>query len=101
LRFAPDFLGFSGHFPGQPIVPAVAQIMAGTQAAAVLAGGPVELVGVENAKFVTPLGPDVEVTLTCRRRAFPAGERLDVKIASGAGPVSSFLLHVRSAGAPT
>ena len=26
-RFAPDFIGFSGHFPGYPILPAFVQVL--------------------------------------------------------------------------
>ena len=68
----PDFIGFAGHFPGRPIVPAVAQIQ---MACVVLAASKKSDCGagpchtghparVDNAKFTRPIGPGEAVTVT-------------------------------------
>jgi 3-hydroxyacyl-[acyl-carrier-protein] dehydratase len=63
---------FQGHFPGRPIMPGVLIIEALAQAAAVLAiesfgaagsGKLVYFMGIENAKFRSPVEPGVLLTL--------------------------------------
>jgi len=63
---------FQGHFPGRPIMPGVLVIEALAQAAAVLAiesfgvvdsGKLVYFMGIENAKFRSPVEPGVLLTL--------------------------------------
>lgn len=63
---------FQGHFPGRPIMPGVLIIEALAQAAGVLAieslgtageGKLVYFMGIENAKFRTPVEPGVLLTL--------------------------------------
>ncbi|MEE4537901.1 MAG: 3-hydroxyacyl-ACP dehydratase FabZ [Erythrobacter sp.] len=71
---------FQGHFPGAPIMPGVLQIEALAQAAAILGIETLELagtgklvlfMGIENAKFRSPVTPgcllDLEVEFTQRR----------------------------------
>jgi 3-hydroxyacyl-[acyl-carrier-protein] dehydratase len=63
-----DFPGFAGHFPGEPILPAVLQLMAVRLLAETLAGGSLEEVAVERLKFkgmVRPADP-VEIRLSLR-----------------------------------
>jgi 3-hydroxyacyl-[acyl-carrier-protein] dehydratase len=63
---------FQGHFPGRPIMPGVLIIEALAQAAAILAiesfgvagsGKLVYFMGIDNAKFRTPVEPGVLLTL--------------------------------------
>ena len=78
VTFNEDF--FQGHFPGAPIMPGVLQIEALAQAAAILGIETLELagtgklvffMGIENAKFRSPVTPgcllDLEVEFTQKR----------------------------------
>ena len=71
---------FQGHFPGRPIMPGVLQVEAMAQAAAILGIETLELagtgklvyfMGIENAKFRTPVEPgcllDLHVEFTQKR----------------------------------
>ena len=50
--FGPDFAGFDGHFPGDPILPGIVQIMAvALTARPGYAGGPAKLLQVGRTKF--------------------------------------------------
>lgn len=67
--FPREFVGFSGHFPGEPILPAVVQISLGVFLAGMLAGQgkPCFLIlkSVPKAKFVRKLKPDELITAKC------------------------------------
>jgi len=68
-RFAPGFIGFSGHFPGNPILPAIVQVCAVVLLAGEEGGKTLRLAAVQFAKFLSPIRPDEEVSIRCRRRA--------------------------------
>jgi len=57
FRFDPGFPGFSGHFPGFPILPGVVQVECARVAAERLWGRAFSPAGVENAKFLAPVLP--------------------------------------------
>lgn len=63
--FPPNFAGFSGHFPGNPIFPAFVQILAASVLVEEALGHPLTLASVKRAKFLTVVGPDQEVTIRC------------------------------------
>ncbi len=74
---ADDFAGFSGHFPGAPICPGVAQLDAAVLSLKIMDKVDYRIVSVENAKFTRPLRP---------------GEPLSIKITRlDAGKVSAVL----------
>lgn len=56
--FPPSFVGFDGHFPGAPILPAVVQLMAGADAASEVSKTPLKTEGVSRAKFLRPIKPN-------------------------------------------
>lgn len=62
FRFAADSAVFAGHFPGHPVLPAVVQVLM-AQVVLEASGQPAELVCVPQAKFLAPLGPDVDILL--------------------------------------
>ena len=65
LVLGPDFIGFDGHFPDQPVTPAVAQMLAGICLAEAALGRPWRLGQVTRAKFLKPLEPGRIITLRC------------------------------------
>jgi 3-hydroxyacyl-[acyl-carrier-protein] dehydratase len=97
--FDEKFLGFSGHFPGRPILPAVLQIMAASLLVAAAAGEPLLPVSVERAKFVTPILPGMTVEITCRPRGGAATGTWEVRIDSRSRTAASFTLELRAPAA--
>jgi 3-hydroxymyristoyl/3-hydroxydecanoyl-(acyl carrier protein) dehydratase len=79
---------FAGHFPGQPIVPAVvllAEVLAAVQHATGLAADAWTLA---SAKFLSPVGPDSALELVHEESA-NGGRRFEIRagatlVASGA-----------------
>lgn len=64
--FPPDFIGFQGHFPNNPVLPAIAQIcMARLLWSRVIA--PVAALDIKTAKFREPLRPNQEIMLSLER----------------------------------
>jgi 3-hydroxyacyl-[acyl-carrier-protein] dehydratase len=49
---------FEGHFPGNPLLPAVAQLALAEQLAARAFGGGKTLIGIANIRFRLPVGPE-------------------------------------------
>ena len=76
--FGPDFVGFDGHFPGQPMLPALVQLMAGAQCAADACGEPVAPIGAARAKFLRPVLPGEPMTV--RVRLADRGSRLHATV---------------------
>ena len=68
FRFSPGFVGFQGHFPGYPVVPAIVQLLAAQGVALSRLSGTVRLAAVENAKFLIQLRPEEEIVVSCRLR---------------------------------
>ena len=72
FSFPPDFVGFAGHFPGDPILPAVVQIGLGvvlSQGLLAEKAGHQRLETVTRAKFLRKLKPGETITAQCTRRA--------------------------------
>ncbi len=66
-RVPADLVYLNGHFPGQPVVPAVAIIDAAFEVLKVIAGPAAKLTSVKNAKFTSPLLPEQTVSLECKQ----------------------------------
>ena len=66
--FNRNFIGFSGHFPGYPILPAFVQVLTALTLAEEQRGYPLELASVENAKFHIRLCPGQEINVECKER---------------------------------
>jgi 3-hydroxyacyl-[acyl-carrier-protein] dehydratase len=70
FRFGDDFIGFSGHFPDYPILPAVLQTLMAQTVAEQLIGKPLQFLTLERAKFTHQLRPDdqIDVKLNYREK---------------------------------
>lgn len=91
--FAEDFVGFAGHFPGYPILPAVVQVLAAVSVAEAACGRPLQLTALENAKFLLQLRPGEAIEVQCRAKAGLAGPAWEGKLQVAAGLASSFTLQ--------
>ncbi len=93
-RFAPAFPGFSGHFPGDPVLPAIVQLMIVVSLAEEVAGSRLRIAAVRSAKFLLPIRPNEEILVSCRESA-DGGERLhDAALFSAGRPAASILLRL-------
>ena len=69
---SPDHRCFAGHFEGQPILPAIAQLSLVSEALGLAVDRPVMIRSIEVLRLKAPVRP---------------GERLEVRLASIDGPV--------------
>jgi 3-hydroxyacyl-[acyl-carrier-protein] dehydratase len=67
LSFAPDFVGFSGHFPGYPVLPAILAIYSGWLLAEISRRQELELCYVKRAKFAAPIRPGDKVEIGLKK----------------------------------
>ena len=93
--FSPDFLGFSGHFPGRPVLPAVVQVLAAVSAVEEAEGSELELRRIDKAKFVIQVGPEDKMTALCIRRSIGEEVSYVVKMTVAGKLASSFILYPR------
>jgi 3-hydroxyacyl-[acyl-carrier-protein] dehydratase len=63
--FPAEFVGFQGHFPERPVLPAVCKIQAAVAMLEAWKRGKVRLNEIILAKFSAPVGCDEEVALRC------------------------------------
>lgn len=91
-RFAETFAGFQGHFPGNPVLPAVVQIMLTAATIAQTRPGDLTMTSVLSAKFRRMVKPDETVTLSwsSTRRANALSCRC--RLTCGDEPVAAFTL---------
>lgn len=68
-RVSADFPAFKGHFPGHPLLPAVAQISLCVDALECLKNEPLELAQVLRAKFINPILPQTDVRVNIQPKA--------------------------------
>jgi len=91
-RFGPNFIGFSGHFPGYPILPAFVQILTAQTLVEEQKGHPLELAGIENAKFHIQLRPDQDIDVECRHRQIRGKLGCEARLKVDDGLASSFVM---------
>lgn len=66
--FPPSFPGFDGHFPGNPVLPGVIQVLLGEMSSLEIlnkefSNEQLILASVTRCKFLRPIKPDEEITL--------------------------------------
>ncbi len=99
-RFDSACVAFAGHFPGNPLLPALAQILAGEHVAQAIAGRQLVLTGVERARFLLPIVPEQTVDVVVREPATSGRSCWEVRLLTDAGQAASFLLTFDPAPAP-
>ncbi len=99
IRLPSDYVGFAGHFPNEPILPAVVQISIGVYLAELLhrseSRDKLVLNSVQRAKFMQKLAPGQTIIAHCCRRAGD-NHAFDVALTVDEAPASSFTLAFTS-----
>jgi len=84
---------FHGHFPGSPVLPAVATLALAIETVGALTGQPLVVRGIESAKFRMPLTPETSLTVHCEPRS---AERWRVNLTRAGSPAASALLDLET-----
>ena len=84
FHFPQHFVGFAGHFPDMPVLPAIAQLLAAACVMEAALGRGLRVASVSKAKFLAPIRPETDVRveaapresdpLTCAARLYTGGE---------------------------
>jgi 3-hydroxyacyl-[acyl-carrier-protein] dehydratase len=88
--FADHFIGFSGHFPGYPILPAFVQVLMGLTVIEEWKDRPFQLFSLEKAKFHIELKPDWEIVVQCREYEVKGKPATEIKLSVAEGLAASF-----------
>ena len=67
-QFCPGaaFIGFHGHFPGYPILPAMLQVLFGVLVTEKILAAKLILKKLDKAKFMTQIKPEETLTVSCK-----------------------------------
>ncbi len=87
------FVGFAGHFPEAPILPALVQVLLGQELIRRQQGEGLRVAVVRAAKFKRPLGPDEVIEVRCFRQEAPGHFAIELRVAGRLA--SSFRLEMR------
>jgi 3-hydroxyacyl-[acyl-carrier-protein] dehydratase len=90
--FAPDFIGFAGHFPGYPILPAFVQVLMVVTMAEAVKGRPLKISTLERAKFQKEVFPGQEIIAQYREGTSKGKTKLEATLTVGENQAASFLL---------
>jgi len=90
--FDNSFLGFSGHFPGYPILPAVLQLLIAQLLIEEQKGYKIQMTSIEKAKFLSEIRPNDRITVQCIDADRGGEQRSKIKITSEEKVVSNFNL---------
>lgn len=85
---------FAGHFPGSPVLPAVVLLEYVIEAAEKLYGGPLAIMEMPRAKFVSPLVPGDSATIRLRRES----EFVHFEVHRGANRVAQGVFRIAGNG---
>ena len=92
--FPRSFIGFDGHFPGYPVLPAYVQVLAALTVIEEWKGLPFQLASVEKAKFHIELRPDQEITVRCREFEAKGKTAIEANLTVEEGLAAVFLMHI-------
>ena len=90
--FAPDFIGFSGHFPGYPLLPAFVQVLTVLVMAEEVKGRPLKILTLEKAKFQKEVFPGQEIMVQFREGITKGKTKLEATLTVAENQAASFSL---------
>lgn len=90
FRFAADFPGFAGHFPGYPVLPAVVQVLAAQLVVEQRLDTPLTLQRLERAKFLKQVRPEQLLWVICRERQCDGRQVWDARLKADGEPAAAF-----------
>jgi len=88
--FPPSFIGFAGHFPGYPVLPAFVQVLSALMVIEEWKGLPLKLFTIERAKFHIEVKPDQEMTVECREYEAKGTPTIEAKLSVAEGLAAVF-----------
>ncbi len=95
FRFESSFIGFSGHFPGHPLLPAFVQVLLAVTTIEESKGLPVTITSLDNAKFQKEVHPGDTVTVQCNPLSESPLLSFRIRMTSGQDPVASYTITCR------
>jgi 3-hydroxyacyl-[acyl-carrier-protein] dehydratase len=95
--FTDSFIGFAGHFPGHPILPAIVEILVVVSLVIEYTGCRQRLVTVEDAKFLNPVQPNQKLTVHCRQRTIRGKLLYDAQLKVGETTTATMLIELTDA----
>lgn len=93
--FSQSFIGFAGHFPGYPVLPAYVQILTALTLIEEWKHHHLQLNSVEKAKFHIELRPDQEITVQCREFESKGNTVVEINLTVAEKLAATFLLKFR------
>ncbi|MDR2075913.1 MAG: hypothetical protein LBP61_03125 [Desulfovibrio sp.] len=88
--FPPEFIGFGGHFPADPVLPGIVQIMAVSRTYGGMFSG--RLLKISSCKFLRPILPGERIDIRLKKDATAAGVKVSASLAVGTDPCSFITL---------
>lgn len=92
--FKPHFIGFFGHFPGYPILPAVVQVFTILSMAEEVKGRSLELISIVKAKFHIEIHPGQDIRIEYRDGTIQGKPSIESTITVSDGVASSLVAIV-------
>jgi 3-hydroxyacyl-[acyl-carrier-protein] dehydratase len=89
-RYCSHFIGFSGHFPEYPVLPAFVQVLSALMVIEEWKSRPLQLFAIERAKFHIEVKPDQEMTITCREYEAKGTPAIEAKLSVAEGLAAVF-----------
>jgi 3-hydroxyacyl-[acyl-carrier-protein] dehydratase len=90
--FPADFLGFKGHFPENPILPAVIQIMMAREAVTEQIGQEFDVMKLSRAKYMKVITPGIPVTVIWTVKEQPDSVSCNCILETEGNPASKLIL---------
>lgn len=93
--FGKDFIGFAGHFPGEPVVPGVCFVQAALCLIERGRGRSARLTEIVNAKFYAPALPEEHLAIHCvSEKKQDGSERFRALVKRGETKIAELVLAI-------
>ena len=94
--FDVDFVGFNGHFPGYPVVPAFVQLLAAVVVMEQWEKSPFEIAFIQKAKFHMEIKPGKEIRVQCRQLSGDTKIPVEVRITVEEGLAADIRIVIKT-----